>query len=422
LLSSKVTLVGSVRISSWRDILWVGSRTGSTHALATNNLQVSLDNGPCPWCNPPGRFGGHRVCDNKPVSRDALDQAVWDDVRSLLANPKRIEEELDRRMNRDEDPEKTHGKKLKLQIGKVNRGISRLVDAYTEGFLEKSDFEPRIKSAKAQLSQLQDELQSQVDLASRARELRGIIDHLRAFSRQVMSGLDVADWETKRKTIQTLIKKIEIGKERINVIYRVDLFPSDPSPSRDIYRYCRTSGRSFPARTKASDGPMVHVFLTISPAMRRDVQSPHALAPPPAFHVIARPIAGGMAAQLSFCRRDRDHRAGRKFRADQPSGPPAGLLAFAALDRVEKISRRCVQLAARGRRLGRRVERGRPRPFPPHLLARRRHLCRPADSLCRYLVLVHVTSRRHLAGTVLYRADPQGVANARRQVLPGLRV
>jgi len=195
----------------------------------------------------PGRFGGHRVCDNKPVSRDALDRAVWDDVRSLLANPKRVEEELNRRMNRDDDPEKNYGKKLKSQIDKVNRGISRLVDAYAEGVLDRSDFEPRIKSAKARLSQLQVELQSHADLAARARELRGIVDHLQTFSRQVMSGLDHADWETKRKMIQTLIKKIEIGKESINVIYRVDLFSSDPSPSRGICHYCRTSGRSFPA-------------------------------------------------------------------------------------------------------------------------------------------------------------------------------
>src|SRR5580704_3167611 len=45
-----------------------------------------------------GRFGGHRLCDNKPVPKDALDQAVWNDVRSLLADPARIEEELNRRL------------------------------------------------------------------------------------------------------------------------------------------------------------------------------------------------------------------------------------------------------------------------------------------------------------------------------------
>jgi site-specific DNA recombinase len=41
--------------------------------------------------------GGHRVCQNKQVRQDLLGQAVWNDVRSLLSDPARVERELNRR-------------------------------------------------------------------------------------------------------------------------------------------------------------------------------------------------------------------------------------------------------------------------------------------------------------------------------------
>ena len=52
------------------------------------------------------RFGGQRVCENKQVRTDRLDMAVWYEVRGLLENPQRLEEEYRRRL---EKPEKTRG-------------------------------------------------------------------------------------------------------------------------------------------------------------------------------------------------------------------------------------------------------------------------------------------------------------------------
>lgn len=131
------------------------------------------------------------------------------------------------------------GNKLQSQIAKVSRGISRLIDAYGDGLLDKTDFEPRIKSARAQLSQLQTELQLQVDQQERARELRGIVDNLQTFSCQVTTGLDNTSWETKRDLIRTLVKRIEIDKDQINVVYRVDLCPFESRPDRGVRHYCR---------------------------------------------------------------------------------------------------------------------------------------------------------------------------------------
>ena len=185
------------------------------------------------------RFGGHRLCPNKQVRQDLLDQAVWNDVRSLLAEPGRIEQELHRRLDPDRgDPQQQMRQKLSAQIDKLRRGMARLIDAYGEGLVDKSEFEPRIKASKERLSQLQEQLQSHLDEQARARELRLVIDNLEAFSRQVTAGLEQADWATRREVIRTLVKRVEIDKEQVKVVYRVDLNPFDRRPERGIWHYC----------------------------------------------------------------------------------------------------------------------------------------------------------------------------------------
>jgi site-specific DNA recombinase len=185
------------------------------------------------------RFGGHRVCPNKQVRQDILDYAVWNDVRSLLSEPGRIEQELDRRLDPDRgNPQQQMHQKLSAQMDKLRRGIARLIDAYGEGLVDKSEFEPRIKSSKERLSQLQEQLQSHLDEQARARELRLVIDNLEMFAKQVAAGLDQADWTTRRDVIRTLVKRVEIDKEQVKVVYRVDLSPFDRSPERGFLHYC----------------------------------------------------------------------------------------------------------------------------------------------------------------------------------------
>jgi site-specific DNA recombinase len=52
------------------------------------------------------RYEHGRVCDNKPVRTDHLDKVVWDHITGLLADPKLVRAEIDRRLDqlRTTDP------------------------------------------------------------------------------------------------------------------------------------------------------------------------------------------------------------------------------------------------------------------------------------------------------------------------------
>ena len=94
------------------------------------------------------RFGGQRLCWNKQLRTDVLDAAVWEDVRQLLSEPQRVRTEYERRL---EGPETGPGREvmhLNKMIANVKKMISRLIDAYGDGLLDKSEFEPRILAAR----------------------------------------------------------------------------------------------------------------------------------------------------------------------------------------------------------------------------------------------------------------------------------
>jgi site-specific DNA recombinase len=78
-------------------------------------------------------------------------------------------------------------------ISGARRGITRLIDAYQEGFLERAEFEPRIQGAKERLAKLESEAKTVATREARERELQSAIDHLQSFADRVQNGLDNAD-------------------------------------------------------------------------------------------------------------------------------------------------------------------------------------------------------------------------------------
>jgi site-specific DNA recombinase len=176
------------------------------------------------------RFGGERMCDNKQVRTDLLEEAVWEDVCSLLHDPERVSAEFERRLNREE-PSALEVQQVEGQLQKVRRAITRLIDAYEDGLLNKAEFEPRIKSGKQRLATLESESSRLSEAQSEEAELRLAIGHLEDFSKHVRDGLETIDWNDKREIIRALVKRVEIGREDVRVVYKVSPPPFVQGPA-----------------------------------------------------------------------------------------------------------------------------------------------------------------------------------------------
>jgi site-specific DNA recombinase len=177
------------------------------------------------------RMSKKRVCFSQSLRGENLEKAIWRDVSKLLAEPGRVAEEYDRRLKIGHETKESAGqRKLQMQVSRVQRQISKLIDAYSDGLIEKNEFEPRIREARAHLEKLQAETRTQEQLQAQLLEIRHVIGQLEVFAQQVRGKLEAADWTTQRQLISTLVKRVEIGADQVRIVYRVDCSPFESAP------------------------------------------------------------------------------------------------------------------------------------------------------------------------------------------------
>ena len=179
------------------------------------------------------RFGGERLCDNLQVRTDRLDQYVWQEVSALLQEPERLSQEYQRRLATP-DGEAQSMQVLQTQISRCRQSIARLIDSYSEGYLEKQEFEPRIERLRQRLTKLESQVKQKVNEQALQVELQQIITQLKDFSAKVKGHLDDADWLTKRDLIRTLVKQVEVGKEDVTIVFRVTPGPFVVDPDGSV--------------------------------------------------------------------------------------------------------------------------------------------------------------------------------------------
>ena len=183
------------------------------------------------------RFDGQALCHNKQCRADALEAAVWQDACALLADPDRIGREHERRQ-RGSKASRGPSEQLGKRIEKTRTCIQRLIDAYSDGLLEKSEFDPRIRESRERLARLVTEAQATAEQERDDAEFAAAFVQLETFAAQIRDGLADANWDTRRAILRTLIKKVELGKETIRIVYKVSPRPFDQGPNRGPLQDC----------------------------------------------------------------------------------------------------------------------------------------------------------------------------------------
>jgi site-specific DNA recombinase len=176
------------------------------------------------------RHGGVAICANSALDGASLEERVWSDVRSLLEDPERLRREFERRLSRaaEEDPDAaSRAASIRLQKSR----LGRLIDAYEQGLIDRTEFEPRVRRVKEQLAREEEAMKTHQQQASDAVELKLAIENLREFTKHLRAELNTADPERRRKLLKLLIKRIEVDEEEVRIIYRVQSRPFAHRPA-----------------------------------------------------------------------------------------------------------------------------------------------------------------------------------------------
>src|SRR3989475_8496987 len=127
------------------------------------------------------------------------------------------------------------------QLGKLRQGVARLIDSYADGLLDKHEFAPRILRLRQRLARLEEQRQALADEAALQGELQLIIGRLEDFAAKVYNGLEDTDWANQRDLIRSLVRRVEVAHDQVNMVFRIDPYPGDPDPEKKSWQLCRGS-------------------------------------------------------------------------------------------------------------------------------------------------------------------------------------
>ena len=73
------------------------------------------------------------------------------------------------------------------------------------------------------------------------RDLHLILGRLDEFTAQVHQNLETLEWSRKREIIRTLVKRVELAAEQVQVVFRVDVLSGEADPGKKSLQLCKRS-------------------------------------------------------------------------------------------------------------------------------------------------------------------------------------
>jgi len=165
------------------------------------------------------RWPNGRVCSGHPVRTEAVDDLVWESVKTLLLNPETVIEEYRRRQKTCKSDYQAVIKQKQNEIKRYQREKDRLIELYQTGLVEKNEIENKLKAVRSKSKQLFDEIAFFDNQEKETKKLLTIINSLEDFTDKIGKNLDTLTFEEKRTIVKFLIEEVEIDtmKEEINV-------------------------------------------------------------------------------------------------------------------------------------------------------------------------------------------------------------
>ena len=169
------------------------------------------------------RYEHGRICHNRPVRADYLDDLVWGQVTALLADPTLVQAELDRRLAelRHANPATAERTRLELDLARTTKGIERLVGAYQEDLLTLDELRARMPELRAKETSLSGALAAlDAQLLDRETYL-ALAENLEGFLTRLRDTSEAATIEDRQKVVRSVVKEVLVGPERVVIRHSI---------------------------------------------------------------------------------------------------------------------------------------------------------------------------------------------------------
>lgn len=196
------------------------------------------------------RMGVDRVCLNRPIRQDYLDDLVWNQVVHLLENPELVKAEIERRMQQSQqsNPIQVRKESLVNEQIRVRSGMDRLLDAYQEGMLSLADLRQRMPELKKREGALKTGLESlEMNLLDQQKRLHlaNNIEELLKHLHQSANSLDLSE---RQKMLRLIVKEVIVSPKEIIIKHSIPIISSCKESNEPNYQLCTSRQRLLPQR------------------------------------------------------------------------------------------------------------------------------------------------------------------------------
>jgi site-specific DNA recombinase len=169
------------------------------------------------------RYQGGRVCQNKPVRADYVDQVVWDHVTALLADPALIRAEIGKRLDRarTSDPVTRKRGQLEQALAKTTASIAAMITAFSEQLLTIDELRARMPDLRARQMSLKDQIAALDTQAANRDAYLKLADDLEGFLARFRANAATATTEDRQRVLRALVQDILIGPEKLTIRHRI---------------------------------------------------------------------------------------------------------------------------------------------------------------------------------------------------------
>jgi site-specific DNA recombinase len=176
------------------------------------------------------RWTNGRICANKPLRQDYLDQLVWDAVIELLSDPTLVRQELDRRLEdqRNSNPTQKQKERLQRELIRYQKALERLIEAYQEELISLDELRDRMPELRRRTNGASAQLEAlETQLIEKDAYLR-LAQNVEAFLSSLQERAQTLSVQERQKVLRLVVKEIHVDHDR--VIIKHSIHPSDGEP------------------------------------------------------------------------------------------------------------------------------------------------------------------------------------------------
>jgi site-specific DNA recombinase len=199
------------------------------------------------------RFANGRVCQNKPIRQDYLDELVWEQVLELLSNPELVRSEIHRRIEeiKDINPTEQRKKVLEKEIVRIEKSIQKLLDAYQEDLLQLEELRDRMPQLRRRQNALKAELRDIDSALTDQHAVLRLTNNIETFLHKLRKAADAINVVERQKVLRLIVKEIQLDDESLTIKHSIPLTtPSKtekPIKGPEMTSYLLRSGRHYPS-------------------------------------------------------------------------------------------------------------------------------------------------------------------------------